>query len=132
MVDTNILVSAIILDSKKQWEVFEDIFAHHTLVLSTYILDEFNEVAQRKFPEKLFVIDDVLARMPYELAYTPKEIPPHIFDIRDPDDYPLLYTAIIEDVDVLVTNDNDLLVVNIDTPEIITSAEYLGRNKRRS
>jgi predicted nucleic acid-binding protein len=68
--------------------------------------------------------------MPYELSYTPKEIPPDLFEIRDPDDYPLLYTAIIEDVDVLVSNDNDLLAVDIDKPEILTAAEYLGKYKK--
>jgi predicted nucleic acid-binding protein len=70
--------------------------------------------------------------MPDELVYTPKEVSPNIFDIRDPDDYLLLYTAIVENVDVLVTNDNDLLVVNADTPEIIIFAGYLGKHKKRS
>ena len=38
-------------------------------------------------------------------------------------DYPVLYTAILEDVDILVTGDSDFEDVGVDKPEILTPAE---------
>ena len=40
--------------------------------------------------------------MSYEYVYTPESVDPDLFQIRDMKDYPVLYTAIIEDVDVLI------------------------------
>lgn len=37
--------------------------------------------------------------MSYEYVYTPKDIDGSLFCIRDGKDYPVLYTAIIEDVE---------------------------------
>ncbi|MDR3225560.1 MAG: PIN domain nuclease [Clostridiales Family XIII bacterium] len=109
--------------------MFESIFSKHTLVLASYTTDELLDVAERKFPDRLSVIDKTLARMPNELIYTPHEIEEGLFEIRDPDDYPILYTAVKEDVDILISNGNDFLAVEIDKPEILTSAQYLGKYK---
>ena len=59
------------------------------------------------------------------MDYTPKEIESGLFDIRDVKDYPVLYTAIIEDVDVLVTGDKDFTDIDIEKPEIMTPAEFM-------
>ena len=58
-------------------------------------------------------------------SYTPKEIEDGLFDIRDVKDYPVLYTAIIEDVDILVTGDKDFADIDIEKPEIMTPAEFM-------
>ena len=68
-----------------------------------------------------------LTRFPYELVYTPIEQNPGLFSIRDIDDYPVLYSAIIEDVDLFVTGDDDFSTVEIEKPEIITPSEFLER-----
>jgi putative PIN family toxin of toxin-antitoxin system len=127
MVDANILVSAIFFESKRLDEVFQIIFREHTLVISSYTVEELFDTARRKFPNRISVIDDVLARMPYELVYTPRDIKPGLFEIRDPDDYPVLYTAIIEDVDVLVTGDKDFADVVVEKPEILTPAKFIEK-----
>jgi putative PIN family toxin of toxin-antitoxin system len=127
MVDTNVLVSAILLDSKNLWNMFGIIFTKYKLIISSYVKDELIDVAERKFPDRLPVINKLLERMPYELVYTPQKMEEKLFEIRDPDDYPILYTAIKESVDVLISNDNDLLAVDIECPEILTSAEFLGK-----
>ena len=63
--------------------------------------------------------------MSFEYVYTPKKIESGIFDIRDVKDYPVLYTAIIEDVDILVTGDKDFADINIERPEIMTPTEFM-------
>ena len=39
--------------------------------------------------------------------------------IRDIDDYPVLYSAIIEGVDLFITGDDDSKDVEIEKPEIV-------------
>lgn len=50
-----------------------------------------------------------------------------LFDIRDKDDYIILYTAIIEDVDIFITGDKDFDDIDIDKPEIMNATEFLEK-----
>ena len=65
--------------------------------------------------------------MSFEYVYTPDEIDQELFEIRDVKDYPVLFTAIIEDVDVLITGDKDFSDIVIENPEIVTPAEFVER-----
>lgn len=127
MVDTNVLISLLIFSSKKMNQMMEYIFTEHQLVLSSYIVGELKDVVKRKFPDKIEVIDILLAKMSYEYVYTPDKIDEILFGIRDVKDYPVLYTAILEDVDILVTGDRDFEDVDVEKPEILTPAEFIER-----
>lgn len=63
--------------------------------------------------------------MSYELVYTPQVMDRTLLEIRDPKDYPVLYTAIAEDVDVLITGDRDFAEIQLERPEIYTPAEFM-------
>jgi predicted nucleic acid-binding protein len=66
--------------------------------------------------------------LPYELVYTPKIIDDKgIPQMRDEKDYPILATAIMEGVDVFLTGDKDFLVLDVETPEIMTMADFLEK-----
>lgn len=69
-------------------------------------------------------LDEFLTVLPYELVYTPEVMKENLFKIRDKMDYPVLNTAIIEDVDILVTGDKDFSDVEIEKPEILTPIEF--------
>lgn len=84
-------------------------------------------MVKRKFPGKLQTVDALLTAMSFELAYTPQDLEPGLFDIRDEKDYPVLYTAIREDVDVLITGDKDFSDVAVEHPEILTPAQFMER-----
>ena len=99
----------------------------HQLVLSSYIVEELKDVVRRKFPDKVGVVDTLLAKMNYEYVYTPDTLDEMLFEIRDVKDYPVLYTAILEDVDILVTGDSDFEDVDVEKPEILTPAEFVER-----
>ena len=71
------------------------------------------------------MVDHLVASMSFELAYTPQEIEQGLFEIRDMKDYPVLYTAIREDVDVLITDDKDFSDVDVERPEILTLAQFI-------
>ena len=47
--------------------------------------------------------------------------------VRDSKASPILVTAILENVDVLVTGDKDFLVPDVEMPDIATMTEFLER-----
>lgn len=125
MLDTNVLISALLFPSRHMDLLFEKVVTEHTMVLSSYVIDELHHVVERKFPTKIQVIERLLANMSYELVYTPRIIEEKIIEIRDSYDYPVIYTAIKEEVDVLITGDKDFLDLEIEAPKILTPREYL-------
>lgn len=127
MVDTNVLISLLVFSGKKMNQMMECIFMEHQLVLSSYIVEELKDVVRRKFPNKVAIADTLLAKMNYEYVYTPDILDETLFEIRDVKDYPVLYTAILEDVDILVTGDSDFSDVDVDKPEILTPTEFVER-----
>ena len=125
MIDTNVLISAVLLASKKIGSIIEYIAENHTLVLCSYIIDEFNEVVERKFPSKKKQADKMLSHMMFELVYTPQILDKNLFQIRDAADYPVLYTAITEGVDILITGDKDFSSADVEAPEILTPTAFM-------
>lgn len=125
MLDTNVLISALLFPGSKVDSLMNCIFTKHQLVLSSYVVEELKNVVKRKFPNKEQVINKLLMAMSYEFVYTPSNLEEGLFDIRDIKDYPVLYTAIIEDVDVLITGDKDFKDIDIEKPEIMTPAEFV-------
>jgi predicted nucleic acid-binding protein len=45
-------------------------------------------------------------------------------------DYPVLYSAIVEDVDILITGDKDFSDVDVEKPEILTPQKFLEKYVR--
>lgn len=127
MLDTNVLISLLLFPNQCMNAMMEHIFKEHELVLSSFVVDELKDVVRRKFPAKVKVVDKLLLKMSYELVYTPEEIDETLFNINDPNDYAVLYTAIIEDVDVLITGDKDFAKIEIEKPEILTPAEFRSK-----
>ena len=127
MLDTNVLVSAIIFPNERMDSLIFKATLDHQLVLSSCIIDELIDVTKRKFSNKVKDIDLFLTRFPFELVYTPKKQNLKLFNIRDVDDYPVLYSAIIENVDLFVTGDDDFKDIEIEKPEIISPMEFLKR-----
>lgn len=127
MVDTNVLVSLLVFSSMKMNQMMECIFREHQLVLSSYIVEELKDVTKRKFPNKVRVVDALLAKMNYEYVYTPDTLDETLFEIRDIKDYPVLYTAMLEDVDILVTGDDDFSDVDVEKPEILTPSQFVEK-----
>lgn len=127
MLDTNVLISALLFPGVKMDAMMNSIFTQHQLVLSSYVVDELKSVVRRKFSKKESTIEKLLMTMSFEYVYTPSEIESGLFEIRDIMDYPVLYTAIIEDVDILITGDKDYADIDIEKPEIMNPTEFMER-----
>jgi putative PIN family toxin of toxin-antitoxin system len=125
MLDTNILISSVIFGSTRLAELTRRIADEFNLVLSSQIIEELQLVVDIKFPNKKAAIDKFMSKLSFEMAFTPSEINPEIYPkIRDKEDYPILASAIIADVDVFITGDKDFSVLEIDRPEIMTISEF--------
>lgn len=72
-------------------------------------------------------LDEFLKDFPFILVYSPTTVGNKLFEIRDKDDYIILHTAIIEDVDVFITGDKDFSDIDIDKPEIMNTTEFLEK-----
>lgn len=73
MLDTNVLISALLFPGAKMDAMMEYIFTNHQLVLSSYVVDELKSVVRRKFPGKEAAINKLLM-MSFEYVYTPGTI----------------------------------------------------------
>lgn len=129
MLDTNILISSFIFKSKKINELIDELSKNHEIVICSYTIDELKELIDRKFKVDLMYLDEFLRDFPYDLVYSPTNIEKRLFNIRDDDDYIILHTAIIENVDIFITGDKDFEDVKIDKPEIMNVTEFLKKYK---
>ena len=128
MLDSNVIISIVVFNSKNLKKMLELITDKYKLVLSSYVLDELKEVVKRKFKNKMSVLDEFLYNLPFEIYYTPQTIIDKTFaEIRDIKDAPVLYSSIMSDVDILITGDKDFSNINIEKPEILTPSEFLGK-----
>lgn len=129
MLDTNILISIVIFNSDILKEMLVNICDKHTLVLSSFIIDELKSVIDRKFPDKKNNIDEFLLKLPYILENTQNSnviLNENSFNIRDKNDIPILYSAIVSNVDIFITGDKDFCDVNIKRPKIMTVRQFLN------
>lgn len=128
MIDTNIIISAILFPNSSPSRFIEEVTSKHSIVLCSHIIDELHRVFNKKFKDKLLYLEKFLSKFSFELVYTPQDIEVYKYpNIRDVADLPILVSAIIEDVDVIVTGDKDFFDVEIEKPEIITVKEYFER-----
>lgn len=58
----------------------------------------------------------------FSTNYSPINIEEKLFEIRDKDDYIILHTAIIENVDIFITRDKQFN--DVDRPEIMNAKEF--------
>ncbi len=127
LIDTNVLFSAILFPDGQTAKAFEKCLTFHEIVIPSYVIEELKRVVEKKLPHRLKDIDNFLKSLTFECAYTPESPKENLFYIRDPKDYPVLYTAIIENVDILLTGDTDFKDTEIERPEILTPKEFLDK-----
>ena len=125
MIDTNVTVSAILFPNSLPCFLIKDISSKHEIVLCTHIIEELHEIFEKKFKEKTKALETFLSELTYELIYTPQKIDKTNYPtIRDKKDLPILVSAIIGIVDVIITGDKDFLEADVEYPIIMTVREF--------
>lgn len=126
MLGTNIFISMIFFPSAQTRELARRLAESHEIVVCDYVIEELRLVTERKFPSKRKFLDRFFIELPFELVYTPKELDLNEFpEMRDVKDSPILATAIMEGIDIFLTGDKDFLVLEVESPEILTMKEFL-------
>lgn len=121
LLDTNVVISALLFPSSTPATAVQLVLQEHQLVLTEWVLVELREVVARKRPDLLPPLERFLVSVDYEVAEPGASAVP----ISDPDDQPILDAAIATAVDVLVTGDKHFLALNVDSPQIMTARAFV-------
>ncbi|MCL2382439.1 MAG: PIN domain-containing protein [Treponema sp.] len=122
MADTNILFSTLLFPQSRPAKALFQITERHNLVLCDYIISELRNVVSRKRPDLLGDIDVLMAKLPCELIPVLQD-PGKL--ISDPKDHPILNSAIIAGVDIIISGDRHFLNLEMDHPRTMSVAEFL-------
>lgn len=121
LVDTNILFSALLFPNSKPAKALLYVADNHELILCDQNIMELRDILKRKATKFLSDGEVMLAEMSYELipaVYHTKKL------IRDVKDQPILNSAIIYGVDIIITGDKDFLSLEMESPKCMTAAQF--------
>lgn len=124
LVDTNILISALLFPKSKPSKALIYVSEYHEMVLCDRNLYELRDVLKRKAPNSLPDAEVLLNELSYELipaTYNAEKL------IRDAKDQPILNAAIVADVDIILTGDKDFLCLDMEHPKCMTVTEFFER-----
>lgn len=116
LIDTNILISAVLFPNSRIAKVVIYVSDFYEIVLTQQIIEEFRRIINKKFSSKIDCIEELLNELDYELLET------NYLDkikMRDPNDEPILNAALSNDVDFILTGDNDFLCLKISKPSCV-------------
>ena len=109
LVDTNVIVSGLIAKGAC-FEILEDLVYSHTPILTPYVLAESHKVLLQTFHLSKPTVKQMLNVI--ERYFKKGESSPCLLKVcRDPDDDQILADALMNKVDVILSGDKDLLVV---------------------
>ncbi|MDR1135768.1 MAG: putative toxin-antitoxin system toxin component, PIN family [Clostridiales Family XIII bacterium] len=132
LIDTNVLISASRNREGSPYRAFlKAVTIPHQGVVCDQNLDELRRVYNRKFPDKLDLLQAFLAfALPVlEVVNTPALDLEVEMKIRDISDRSILRAAIAANVDVIITGDKDFLESGVSDPRIMTAAEFVQEKK---
>ena len=109
--DTNVLVAAFATRGLCA-DVFRLVLAEHELLVSATLIEELTRALTRKVRVPEQVVREIVAFLDASASFVEgaPESPPVV--VRDPDDAVILSEALAGGTDVLVTGDQDLLVLD--------------------
>jgi len=101
----------------------------YSIIICTHTLEEFLRNCNKKFTDEMpkiqaflyYIFDKIeLVRTPLDNEKIPEENL-----IRDIDDRPVFRAAVVADVDIIVTGDNDFLEAGLTHPKIMSPIDFL-------
>ena len=117
MLDTNVLISALVFGGKTKLLLENLILTEHELFVSKYVFDEFSAKLKLKWADKHQKLISILRKMNFNFCSSTDQI---LGDLRDKKDIPVLSDALFHNVDVLLTYDKDFLDAEITKPLIFS------------
>ena len=127
MLDTNILISAIVFDGKIENLLNFLKENSHQLLVSDYVEKEFKEKVAKKWSVKAEDYNRVYEKFSFTRCASTTKV---LGKVRDKKDIPVLSDAIFHEVDILLTGDKDFLESGIKNPLIMSPTllfEYMQK-----
>lgn len=126
LLDTNVLVSAIVLGSRVPMRVYGiALSGDNVLLVPTYVLDELCRVTGLKWPSRLSSVDRFILEAPYEEVPDPGPgFDDSGLDIRDPGDLPVLRAAVAGRADAIVSGDKDFIAAHVGKIPVYTPVAF--------
>ena len=129
MIDTNIIISAVLNPSGKAAEaLIKALHKPFEPVVCSYILDELHRKFEEKLPAKILELEAFLYHMLRAVLIlpTPEERNAEEERIRDIKDRPIFRAALNAAADYILTGDKDFLEAGIKFPRIVSVKEFLN------
>jgi predicted nucleic acid-binding protein len=101
MVDTNIIVSAILFPNSIVAKAFSHLIENYNLALSKYTIFGIEDVFNEKFPHRIMEMKEFIQKTPYELFEDNKVENKKYLNIRDINDLPVLINTSESKVDLI-------------------------------
>ena len=125
MLDTNVLISALIFGGRSS-RLLKRLFAsEHELYVSDYVDQEFKAKLEIKWPDKAQQVYELYHIIDFHFCESTME---QMGNLRDVKDIPVLSDALYHKMDMILTGDKDFLEANLDKPLIFSPSmlyEYL-------
>ena len=123
VLDTNVIISALLFDGAPERLVRAVLSSSHQLVISTFIINETSRILSDKFkipPETVELLEQLLTEA--EVVY----FEPFLHILGDEPDNRVLETAVKGKAEYIVTGDKPLIALNEHSGvKIITVREFL-------
>jgi putative PIN family toxin of toxin-antitoxin system len=127
VLDTNVLISAVLSPNGTARKAFNKAIANYRMIQSGVTYEELVSRLQKKKFDKYISVEDRIDFLAMIRRYSEfMSVQAEITLCSDPDDNKFLDLAIAEKAEYLITGDQDLLVIgNLDSTKIIRPAEFL-------
>jgi len=128
LIDTNVLISAALFPHSKPAQAFWKANTYpFQAVICDQNLDEMKRIFTKKFPEKLPALESFISNSLFsiEIVDTPEIPVEEEKSMRDIMDRPILRSAIVSGVDIILTGDKNFLESEIDHPQMMTPSDFL-------
>lgn len=131
LIDTNVLISAILFPNPRMNHLMDIIALKHIIVLPSHVMEELEILFETKFKGKKSLLKRFFSKYSYDYIFTPLDISPEQYPkIRDKNDLPILVSAIIANVDMIITGDKDFFDIKtenfeMELPVIVTPKEFI-------
>jgi putative PIN family toxin of toxin-antitoxin system len=129
MIDTNIIISAILFPNGKASAAFlKAVAPPYIPLISDCVVDELIQKFEEKFPDnkedlELFIVKILPV---FEFIKTPEKEIKEENKIRDKNDRMILRAAIAGKSDLFLTGDKDFLDSSVEEVKIISAADFLA------
>lgn len=117
LIDTNVLVSALVFGGKAGALMNLLFESNHELLVSDYVDAEFKAILEMKWKEKAEKVYSLYHALPFVFCGSS---PKQLGTLRDAKDIPVLSDAIFHNADIILSGDKDFIEAELEYPLVVS------------